>query len=288
VCAGVWTPEEWAAIDAKEAAWAAAAKAKVAKQQLKAKTKLSAAEVKKAEERERWMAEKKERVKASLAEFKEFIYDVPDQTVEDMRARELQQQKPRKSASATMKMYDERLRRGRAGAARGTSGSGAGSRSSSVFSTKGKRRGSKKGGGPEWAVFAAKREAREAAAKIKVAQQQSKSGTKLSAKEVESAVMREMWFAEKKERREKEAEQKKEKEKASPGNKASPGKKAAKDDEETEDDGEEDSDANVVYSSEEGGAVAVQPQEDHRQRSWGWCGTPMLTKKIVGLPSFFL
>ena len=66
-CGGTWTQEQAAARDAKRAAWAAAGKAKVAKQQLKSKTKLSAADVEERERTETWKAQKKERRDESRA-----------------------------------------------------------------------------------------------------------------------------------------------------------------------------------------------------------------------------
>jgi hypothetical protein len=60
MCGGNETEEVFAARDAEHAARVAAAKTKIAKQQSASKTKLSAADVKKAVEREAWMAEKKE------------------------------------------------------------------------------------------------------------------------------------------------------------------------------------------------------------------------------------
>lgn len=61
MCGGTGTEEEFAAQQADHADRVAAAKDRVAKQQLKSKTKLSAADVKKAVERQAWMWEKKER-----------------------------------------------------------------------------------------------------------------------------------------------------------------------------------------------------------------------------------
>jgi hypothetical protein len=93
-CGGVWTQKEVAAREAEREVQRKVAKAKVAKQQAKTGTKLSAAALKKAEEREMWMMEKKERKRKGHLELQEFVAYAGDQTVHAMRARELEQVVP--------------------------------------------------------------------------------------------------------------------------------------------------------------------------------------------------
>jgi len=107
-CGGVWTQEMAAARDAEREVLRKAAKAKVAKQQAQSKgPKLSAANLRKAEERELWMMEKMERKRKSFEELVEFVAGASDHTVYAMRVRELEQDVP---CPREMKLYNERLK----------------------------------------------------------------------------------------------------------------------------------------------------------------------------------